>query len=226
MTVAEIVSKVRSAIDELSLTGNVVADITGDGDNLTRIIVDKIAYALVFVLENAPLDKMDSDTFKSLSSAQIGSLFSIDATTLVATLKLPTDVLRIVEARLSSWSHFPIPVPDTSEVYLMQQDQYAKGSYDRPVNIFTYNGTTDRLLEMYCARTASDTLIFRYIAKPDVSNIDTEHMSTVVNLPSKLEAALVYQVAGLTLLAFREEAAASMFSMARQYLGMNEDNNV
>lgn len=225
MTVEDIVSKVRSAIDELSLTGTSVADITGDGDNLTRIIVDKIGYALVFVLENAPLDKMDSDTFKSLSQEQISSLFSIDGTTLVGMLKLPTDVLRIVEARLSSWSHFPIPVPDTSVVCLMQQDQYARGSYDRPVNVFTYNGTTDRLLEMYCARTASDTLIFRYIAKPDTSNIDTDHMSIDIDLPSKLEAALVYQVAGLTLLAYREESAASMFSMARQYLGMNEHND-
>lgn len=219
MTVQEIVTRVKAAIDELSMTGAAVTDITGDVTNLEQIIIDKIAYALVFVLENAPLDKMDTDTFKTLTQQQMSSLFSINSTTLVGLLRLPADVLRIVEVRLSTWSHFPIPVPDTSEVYLMQQDEYAKGSYDRPVNILTYDGQ-NRCLEMYCARTASDTLKFTYIAKPDTSGIDAEHPSTTVDVPSKLEAALVYQVAGLTMLAFREDIAASLFSTARQYIGM------
>jgi hypothetical protein len=174
-------------------------------------------------LENAPLDKLDDDTFETLSAAEMNACFSINGTTLVGTLKLPTDLLRIIEARLSSWSHFPIPKPSTSQEYMMQQNQYARGSWDRPVNILTHN-STDKVLEMYCAKTTSDTLNFVFIRKPDIGNLDTEHMSQDVDVPSALEASLVYQVAGLTMVAFREDIAATFFAIAQRYLDPEQSN--
>lgn len=219
MTVQEIVTRVRSAIDEISLDGSNFSQLTTDEQNLTRIIIDKIPYALQNVLEHAPLDKLDSDVLQTLTTAELQADFAIDATTLVATLKLPDDLLRIIEARLSSWSHFPIPEDTTSQVYLMQQDEYARGSWDRPVNILTHQGQ-DRKLEMYCAKTTSDTLVFTFIRKPDTDNIDTSHLSEDVSVPSMLEAALVYQVAGMTMVAFREDIANSLFAIANRHLGI------
>ena len=136
MTVQDIVTRVRAAIDELM--GNDASFITSSEDeqNLTRIIVDKIGYALQDVIENAPIEKLDNSLFDTLSQAEEAG-FSIDATSLVAQLKLPADLLRIIVARLSSWSQSPIPENDNSQVYLMQQDQYARGSWDRPVSILT-----------------------------------------------------------------------------------------
>ena len=218
MTVQEIVNRVRLAIDEYTLEGTSFAQLTTDEQDLTRIIVDKIPYALQHVIEEAPLDKLDSGMFEKLTpSASNFNMVSI-GDDYMGKVKIPTDMLRIVEARLSSWSHYPLPEPSTSQVYLMQQDQYARGSWDRPVNILTFDGS-DRVLEMYCAKTASDTLNFVYIAKPDIDNIDMDHLDqTDVDVPTKLEASLIYQVAGLTMMAYREDIAGTLLAISKRYM--------
>ena len=224
MTVGEIVTRVRAAIDELMENDSQFLRQSTDEMNLTRVIVDKIGYALQHIMENAPLDKLDDDVFEELTAAELASRFSIDAE-LVGRVKLPTDLLRIIEARLSSWSHFPIPDSDTSQVYLMQQDTYARGSWDRPVNILTYNGR-QRILEMYCARTQQDTLNFVFIRKPAPNGYSADDLQAEVKVPSQLQASLIYQIAGLSMVAFREDVAASLFAIAERYLdpeGEKED---
>lgn len=227
MTVGEIVTRVRAAIDELMENDSEFLRESADEMNLTRTIVDKIGYALQHILETAPLDKLDSSAFETLDAAALADSFSIDATTLVGMLKLPTDLLRIVEARLSSWSHFPIPESDRSQVYLMQQDKYARGSWDRPVNILTWHGS-DRYLEMYCAKVGTgadkDTLHFTFIRKPSVTNYSADDQTVNVNVPTLLEGSLIYQVAGLTMVAFREDIAASLFAIAARYLDPEQNN--
>ena len=215
MTVQEIVTRVRSAIDELMENDSQFLRQSTDEANLTRVIVDKIGYALQYVYENAPLDKLDSSAFEELTQQEMQSSFSIDSN-LVGRLTLPAGLLRIVTARLSSWSLFPIPEPDTSQVYLMQQDQYARGSWDRPVNIITAGK-----LEMYCARAATDTLKFVFIRKPSTS-FSPDSPTTAVNVPASLEAAMIYQVAGLSMVAFREDVAASLFAIADKYLNLKK----
>lgn len=215
MKVREIVTRVKSAIDELSQDGTDFAHLTEDEQNLTRIIIDKIGYALVYILENAPLELLGSDGFKDLAAG--GGTFTIDAA-LVGKVTLPADLLRIVEARLSSWSHFPLPVSYTSDVALMQADTYARGSWDRPVNVLTHSGS-NRYLEMYCAKEPTDTLIFTYVGKPDLSGVTEDALDVDVAVPAKLEAAMIYQVAGLTMTAFREEIANNLFAIARSYMG-------
>ena len=215
MTVQEIVTRVRAAIDELMENDSQFLRQSTDEANLTRVIVDKIGYALQYIFENAPLDKLDSSVMEEFTAGELASNFSIDAN-LVGKVILPTNLLRVVTARLSSWSHFPIPEPDTSQVYLMQQDPYARGSWDRPANILTA-GT----LEMYCAKETTDTLIFKFIKKPTTS-FSPDSPSTTVNCPSALEAALIYQIAGLSMVAFREDVAASLFTIADKYLNQQQ----
>ncbi len=218
MTVREIVSRVRSAIDELMENDSEFLGQSSDEGNLTSVIVDKIGYALSYVLENAPADRLDSSSYSTLTPSE-AQRFSITSD-LVGKLRLPADTLRIVEARLSSWSMFPIPEPSTSQVYLMQQDTYARGSWDRPVNILTYEGS-DKMLEMYCAKSTGDTLKFVFIRKP--SAYSTDNMESDVPVPKSLQAALIYQVAGLSMVAFREEVAASLFSIADKYLNPDKE---
>lgn len=213
MTVQEIVTRVRSAIDELMENDSQFLRQSTDEANLTRVIVDKIGYALQYVYENAPLNKLDSSAFEELTQQEMLSSFSIGSD-LVGRLTLPSGLMRIVTARLSSWSHFPIPEPDTSQVYLMQQDQYAKGSWDRPVNILTAGN-----LEMYCAKSQSDTLKFVFIRKPSTS-ISPDNPAAQVKIPALLEASLIYQVAGLSMVAFREDVAASLLAISDKYLNL------
>ena len=110
----------------------------------------------------------------------------------------------------------------------MQLDQYARGSWDRPVNILTYDGA-NRYLDMYCAKvgtgTGIDTLKFTLIRKPELQSYDAEHQSDTVDVPDLLEASLIYQIAGMAMTAFREAVAASLFAIAQKYLETGELKN-
>lgn len=223
MKVKEIVSRVRSAIDELMKNDSDFLMESEDEKNLTKVIIDKIGYALQYVIENAPQEKLDSNVFETLTPEEEAAGFSVDSTTLIAKLKLPTDLLRIIEARLSSWYHFPKPLPDTSQVALMQQDEYARGSWDRPVNILTYIGS-DRYLEMYCAKTSADTLNFTFIRKPEVEQYDEDDMEEEVGVPTLLESSLIYQIAGMVMTAFSDDIAATLFAIAQKYLETDDLN--
>ncbi len=233
MLVSEIVSRVRSAIDELMANDSGFLTESADEKNLTQVIIDKIGYALQYVVENAPLEKLDSSAFEELTPAELQDFSLVNIGTLEnpdykGRLKLPTDLIRIIDARLSSWTHFPRPLPDTSEEAIMQQDEYARGSWDRPVNILTYDGA-DRYLDMYCAKTGTgtgaDTLKFTFIRKPSTEHYDDTDMSEDVPVPSLLEASLIYQIAGMAMTAFREDVAASLFAIARSYLETSELKN-
>ena len=224
MKVTEIVTRVRSAIDELTQSGTDFLLESEDEANMTKIIIDKIGYALQYVIENAPLEKLDSNVFEQPTAEELGgfSISTTDTDNMVAKMKLPEDLLRIIEARLSSWSQFPEPESDKSQVFLMQQDKYARGSWDRPVNILTWEGS-DRYLYMYCAKTASDTLNLTFIRKPKLEDIpadgkDKDGHEIDVDVPTQLQTSLIYQVAGLTMVAFREDIAASLFAIAQRYL--------
>lgn len=213
MTVSELVTRVRAAIDELMVNDSNFLSQSADEQNLDSIIKNSIGFALQHIFEHAPLEKL-SGNVSTLSSV------TIDTTTLVGTVTLPDNLLRIVEARLSSWTQFPKPESDTSQVYLMQSDEYARGSWDRPVNILTYDGSGNRILQMYCAKATTDTLRFAYIAKPTQTTGDSD----TVNVPTQLEAALVYQVAGLAMIAFREDISGSLFAIAARYIGTDDNN--
>ena len=213
MQVQEIVKRVRSAIDELTANDSEFLDATSDEQNLTAVIIDKIPYALTYVFENAPEDKLDNDSLGSLTQAET-SIVTIAAGEPVK-VKLPSDVIRVVSARLSSWSQSPVPVSESSQEYLMQQDAYARGSWDRPVNAIAYHGA-DRYLELYSAKASTDSIEASVIRKPTIG--DTSVGTTDISVPSRLESAFIYQIAGLTMVAFREQIAASLFTIARQYL--------
>lgn len=221
MKVSEIVSRVRAAIDELMVNDSGFLSQSSDEKNLDDTIKSKISDALYFVIEQAPLDKLTDDMLDTIPAADMTSKFSIEGSTMIATLELPTDILRVVEARLSSWTQFPKPESNTSQVYLMQSDPYARGSWDRPVNILTYE-SAKRVLKMYCAKTTADTLEFAYIKKPEVTSTDD---TTDITIPTKLESALVYEVAGLTMVAFRDQIAQSLLAIADRYIGIeNKDS--
>ncbi len=214
MKVKEIVTRVRSAIDELTANDSEFLNRTSDEKNLSAIIIDKIPYALTYITENAPEDKIDSSMVTKWEADSHHPLPVVVAGKMVSVL-MPTDLLRVMSARLSSWSLSPTPVKENSQEYLMQQDEYAHGSWDRPVSAMRYKGT-DRYLELYSAKSDDDTVEVSYIKKPSTG--DTSSEETEIGVPTRLEGAFIYQVAALTMVAFREQVAQQLFTIAQNYL--------
>lgn len=213
MQVGEIVKRVRSAIDELMVNDSGFLTTSVDEKNLSNVIKDKIPYALTYIIENAPLEKIDGSMLDGLTSAELAGTTA--AAGQPVKVKLPTDVIRVVSARLSSWQQSPLPVMESSQEYLMQQDEYARGSWDRPVVAIAYHGT-GRYLELYSAKATGDTVEASIVRKPTIG--DTSDETTDVGVPVRLEAAFIYQIAGLSMVAFREQVAQQLFSIAQSHL--------
>ena len=217
MKVKEIVERVRSAIDEQMENDSEFLKQSTDEANLTAIIIDKIRYALTYVIENAPEVKLDSSLMDTVEPD--GEASGTVVAGQCVKVELPTDVLRVVSARLSSWPLSPVPVTEYSQEYLMQQDPYAKGSWDRPVSAIVYD-SGKRYIELYSAKTSSDTVKITCIKQPEVGAASelAADQEEDVSVPARLEGAFIYQIAALTMVAFREDVASSLFTIAAQYL--------
>lgn len=213
MQVQKIVERVRLAIDEMTAYAGDFANETVDSENLDDVIRDKIPYALIFILENAPEDKLDDTILGTMTSEETSGV-TISAGEPVK-VKIPDDVVRVLSARLSSWSQSPVPVNESTQEYLMQQDEYARGSWDRPVTAIAYRNK-DRYLELYSAKEDTDELLISLVRKPSIG--DTSVATTDVSVPVRLEAAFIYQIAGLTMEAFQEQIAGDLFGIATKYL--------
>lgn len=207
-----IVLKVRSCFDEFEWNDTPLFDDEEDEVNLDLNILSKVPDALAWVYQNCDADLLEDGEEIQADSSN----FSIDDR-MVGHLRLPSDVMRIISVRLSSWKYAPTGIiSERSEAYKLQSDRYACGTWERPVAaLVTVPG--GRELELYSARTADDTLRYcLYLPVPG----DLEEDGGTVSVPDILVPAFIYQVAALTLTAYREELATTFFSLAKERLGI------
>ncbi|UKK52153.1 hypothetical protein L6472_06115 [Prevotella sp. E13-17] len=207
-------TRVKSAIDEMSQEGTNLQYENADEEELDAIIKDKVVYALQYIIERAPASKLDSSVLTDLTT-QAGFALAIDQD-LIAHVTLPSNVLRVVTARLSSWSQSPAIETEQSQAYLMQLDEYARGSWDRPVTIWTTRG-----LEMFSAKSRQDSITLVGVVKPSLATVNSD-----VPVPIQLEGAYIYHLAGLVMTAFREEVADKLMTIASRYLGYEGEGGV
>ena len=223
MTAGEIIRKVRAALDELASL-SVGEEMGYDSENVDTIIKDKIGYALNWVLQNAPQNMIDSSMVTSYGGGQTadgGNLKMSFGYDNVVTVELPDTLLRLLSARLSSWLYSPVPVNEFSAVALMQQGRTTKGCPDMPVSVLcTENGKS--VLKMYTADSRADTLSIQLITKADTAGGES---SGEWNIPAKLEKSLIYYIAYLTALAFRDGTATAFLSVAMDELGVRTSSS-
>lgn len=216
MTIDEIKQRVRLAIDEVSANKSGFIDETEDQQNLDKVIQDKISYALLYILRNAPKEQL-SDTITALDDSCLTANSSINSDTLVCTIILPEKVIRVLSARMASWKYAPSPIEEDSQQYLMQSNTYTKGCIDRPVTAIIRKGGK-LCLEMYCAKDTNDKPDISVIYKPDYTKEQLSDITTDIAVPQKYEGAFIYQIAGLAMLAQREEIANSLLAISKNYL--------
>lgn len=205
-TIDEIVGAVRVKLDEISLNESEMMDAEEDNTNLDKVIKSCIseAYRMVSLLADVSMIEGKDGS---------GSPLSIDSN-LVGRVELPSDFIRLVGIRLSSWnSAKSSAVPEDSPEYRMQSNKWVCGSPSRPVVALTNNGSSS-MLELYKASSSEDTLkSFTYVAS--ISK-DAEN----VGISDQLSDAFIYFVAGLTMVTFREDVADKFFAVGRNLLGL------
>lgn len=228
MTTSEILTRVKAAIDELEDVTSVNISETGEEDGtgatLDTLIIDKIPYALSWVLENAPASLLDDDCLTQYTGGSVtaGTTLRMEIDeNLIATVELPDDMLRLVAARLSSWLYTPMPVSQFSEIAMMQMFDTSMGCPTKPVSVLLMD-TGKKILKMFTADTENDTLSIAIIKKPDLS-LTGDEATDSVTIPDKLLRSFIYYIAGLVLLSLRDGAAENMLLIARDGLKVEED---
>ena len=146
-----------------------------------------------------------------------GSAFTIDAN-LVGHLALPSDFLRGITSRLSSWqSSAKEIIEENSPEYRMQSDPYACGTPQQPVVALVF-ASKGKELEFYKANSGTDTLrSFVYV--PSLSEAASSGLGNI-EIPDQLTEPFIYYIAALTATTFREDVANDFFKVARSLLGI------
>ena len=186
-------------------------DMDKDDNEMDEVIKDKLLAALRYILLNS-----DSSLLEGTELADKTG-FSIDSN-LVGHLSEPTDMIRIVSARLSSWiKSCNVLITEESTEYAMQSDKYACGTYERPVTALARVGGKKEV-QFFKAKTSTDTLnTFTYIQEPAFRE-NTEGQDSL-NIPDRLLNAFLYFTAALTLQAFSNELYQSTMGIAKSMMG-------
>jgi hypothetical protein len=222
MKVSDIVNKVRLCIDEFVETttttnadGTTTTTTTGTNDfadtSMDAVIKNSIHSALVWAARNAPLDMLtgtDSPFVKTVTEDKLqGNV-----------LTLGSDFVRLIKVRHSSWKRSVIaPMREDSEEYLMQSDLTALATPENPVAVLVY-AAEGYELELYgIDNEANDKSILCFYVTSDVVPTGTGDAESVAT-STALEPALIYYTAYLTLIAYGDDRAKSMYEAAMTLL--------
>lgn len=210
MNVSEIIYKVKAAIDELSTLDYPKLAESVNLENIDLIIVDKIPYALEWIIQNAPATLLTGDLTESFNNSGLVTKVSDDY---VFDIELPSTTLRVVSARLSSWMFTPEMSDEHSDVAAMQMYPTSRGTWDNPACVI-YNENGKQILRMFSGKTRDDVYYITLALKPDVSFTDTWDGEAIVPIPERLTASFIYYIAGLTTLAMKEDVSKSLLELA------------
>ena len=210
MNVSEIIYKVKAAIDELSTLDYPKLAESVNLENIDLIIVDKIPYALEWIIQNAPATLLTGDLTESFNNSGLVTKVSDDY---VFEIELPSTTLRVVSARLSTWMFTPEMSDEHSDVAAMQMYPTSRGTWDNPACVI-YNENGKQILRMFSGKTKDDVYYITLALKPDVSFTDTWDGEAVVPIPERLTASFIYYIAGLTTLAMKEDVSKSLLELA------------
>ena len=210
MNVSEIIYKVKAAIDELSTLDYPKLAESVNLENIDLIIVDKIPYALEWIIQNAPATLLTGDLTESFNNSGLVTKVSGDY---VFDIELPSTTLRVVSARLSTWMFTPEMSDEHSDVAAMQMYPTSRGTWDNPACVI-YNENGKQILRMFSGKTKDDVYYITLALKPDVSFTDTWDGEAIVQIPERLTASFIYYIAGLTTLAMKEDVSKSLLELA------------
>lgn len=201
----EITRKVRIKLDEIAVNESEMMDSDADNANLDSVIKSCIAEAYRYISLNADDTMLEG---KAIESPKL----EVDED-LTGRIKLPSDFLRLLTIRLSSWSTAPQIVDEKSPEYLMQSNKWTCGTPLRPIValVNTYEG---RQLELYKA-SSKDEKVKAFVYVPSLPE-----KFSYVDISVQTEEAFIYYVAALTLVTFREDAADKFFKIASELLGL------
>lgn len=226
--VDDIIKDVRICIDEIALNDSEFVGLQ-DNSEMETIIRSKIIDALRYVHGNADWSFLEPDTVFTYKTPEEPSEtpeqpeetpeepISASIEENIGKVVLPANFMRLCYAQFASWPLFLTePIYWNDKEYATLSNAYSTGSWERPKIAMTiHNGKT---LELYKAKDENDIIQVGILTEPAITIKDGKDS---VFVSEKLERALIYYIAGLTLLTYNEQRADNFFNQAMVMMGVN-----
>lgn len=192
--IEELVEAVRVTLDENQVESEYLATGT-DNMELDEIIRAKLVYAVRSILEMCPVGLMEAE---EMDLPDVAQLPADDGS---GSIVLPEDFLRLVSFKLKSWNRAVTTVADEgSPTDLMQRNPFTRGTWIKPVCVFSHNSEGQRTMEYFTAGKdadgKADHRIERalYVPLPAVQSGDD---GDTLGIPALLRSSIIYYCAGL-----------------------------
>lgn len=211
-------ARVRKVLDMDNIPELIMADDT-DAATLDAIIEGNAVPAAREIVSLAPVRTLAP--YKKNSSGltkefvQSNGLYVVKST-------LPDDFFRPVCIKMKSWERPAKIITDDSVEYALQSSKWAglRGNPEAPVAVLVKSsGSCGYRLELYSSKSNTDGLEdFAYVPLPAVSG-------TELNIPARVEDAVVYACASLTADTFGNASLAERFMSHAYRLAEITTNN-
>jgi hypothetical protein len=215
--VSAIIKDVRIAIDEIALND---ADFAGGEDNqeLDSIICSKIKEAVDFVHGNAAYSIIDiSDNSSTDGSVKCEEAKSTERADFVYVIPRPNDFHRFLYGMMDCWGELVLETIDVgTEDYVLAHDPVVGATPYRPA--VAYGGLQYKFIKG--TSKGANTASLYYLPICEYDHI-TDGKTEEITINNSLYTALIYQLAGLTLLTLGEQSADNMFNLAMTHMGIN-----
>ena len=214
--VSAIIKDVRTAIDEIALND---ADFAEGEDNqeLDSIICSKIKEAVDFVHGNAAYSIIDISDNSTDGSVKCEEAKSTERADLVYVIQRPTDFHRFLFGMMDCWGELVLETIDVgTEDYVLAHDPVVGATPYRPA--VAYGGLQFKFIR---ASKDSNTASLYYLPICGYDHTADNSTTKEITINNSLYTALIYQLAGLTLLTLGEQRADDMFNLAMTHMGIN-----
>lgn len=220
MTLQEITNQVRWCVDEESGYGEY------EDTYFDNIVKAKISTALrwcALYADAALINGSDTPSGNTLSKDyNVGSEGGLKYSN--GYITLPEEAVRVVRVRAPQWhkgvSSF---VAEDSDEYLMQSDDIAKATNDRPVAALILSNPMK--VQVFPAPESPDGIEISIVESPSSATImgSAEQGEDVISIPPKLESAFIYYLAYLVMCAHSDSNKASlMLGIAKEQIAIQQ----
>lgn len=227
--VNDIITEVRIAIDQNMDDEKLIALSDVNALSLAEIIQSKIIDAAQLMLYNAPLNMCGKGTdFSDESSFTHTEEGLGDGTqyTIVYSLNLPPDFLRLASFRIFGWKRLlrEIMTPEDPR-YILLRSQFGGmvGHLSHPYLVQVGN----RLQIYGCSTTDAKITEAFYHPIPKINTDSDEKKTKTIDIPPLLYRSVIYMTAYLTSISFgAEQQARRLLSLAKNLAGINEQQTL
>lgn len=195
----QLINKVKTRIDEVSASGDVIVDVGVENTKPFDSIIDELLdESVTEVLLKAPFYRLETIEEKGL----VGTPVANDEN--IGTVELPDDCLRLVSFKMRDWlcpvTSFAVP---GDAVATRQSNKYIRGGVAKPVAVLRKLGTLFNI-SYYSVKESHEVEELIYVAK------HTEGASRIEIEDQQMIDALCWICAGKTLGVLGEKGLAEM----------------